>query len=95
MVTGMDASLSPFDKMVDRNFQQWVFQKQAGAVKFTEEQMQWLRTIKEYIATSFHIERDDFELSPFNAMGGLGKMWQLFGDETDAIIEEFNTELVA
>jgi len=57
--------------------------------------MQWLRTIKEYIATSFHIEKDDFELSPFNAMGGLGKFWMLFGDTSDNIIEELNETLVA
>jgi type I restriction enzyme R subunit len=57
--------------------------------------MQWLRTIKEYIATSFHIEKDDFELSPFNAMGGLGKFWVLFGDKTESIIEELNDALAA
>lgn len=96
MVTGMDASLTPFDKTVDRNFQQWILKKNAGQHNiFNEEQMQWLRTIKEYIATSFHIERDDFELSPFNAMGGLGKFWMLFGDSSDNIIEELNETLVA
>jgi len=57
--------------------------------------MQWLRMIKDYVAGSFHIERDDFELSPFNAHGGLGKMWQLFGDETDEIINELNEALAA
>jgi len=57
--------------------------------------MQWLRMIKDYVAGSFHIERDDFELSPFNAYGGLGKMWQLFGDETDEIINELNEALAA
>jgi type I restriction enzyme R subunit len=95
-VTGMDASLTPFDKTVDRNFQQWILKKNAGQHNmFNEEQMQWLRTIKEYIATSFHIEKDDFELSPFNAMGGLGKFWMLFGDTSDNIIEELNETLVA
>ena len=63
--------------------------------RFTEEQMQWLRMIKDYIATSFYIEKEDFELSPFNASGGLGKMWQLFGDETDGIIGEMNEVLAA
>lgn len=96
MATGMDASLTPFDKTVDRNFQQWILKKNAGQHNmFNEEQMQWLRTIKEYIATSFHIENDDFELSPFNAMGGLGKFWMLFGDTSDNIIEELNETLVA
>jgi type I restriction enzyme R subunit len=81
---------------VDSNFREWVFKKQAGnAPKFSEEQMNWLRMIKDYIAGSFHIEKDDFDLSPFNAQGGLGKMWQLFGEKTEEIIEELNEVLAA
>ena len=41
-VTGIDATLTSYDKTVDKNFQDWVFKKQAGTLKFTEEQMQWL-----------------------------------------------------
>jgi type I restriction enzyme R subunit len=92
---GVDEWLNAYDSTVDRNFQEWVFKKQAGALKFTEEQMQWLRMIKDYVAASFHIEKDDFDLSPFNAQGGLGKMWQLFGEQTDEIINELNEALAA
>lgn len=92
---GNDATLTPYDKTVDKNFQDWVFQKQAGTVKFTEAQMQWLRMIKDYIASSFHVEADDFELDPFNKQGGLGKMWQLFGEQTNEIIDELNEVLAA
>ena len=95
-VSGIDDSLTVFDKTVDKNFQDWVFKKQAGAaVKFTEEQMQWLWMIKECVATSFHVDKEDFELDPFNKNGGLGKMWELFGDKTDEIIDELNEVLVA
>ena len=94
-VTGMDATLTDFSKTVDKNFQDWVFKKQAGAMKFNEEQMQWLRMIKEYIASSYNIEKDDFDLTPFNAQGGLSKMWQLFGDNTEKIIQELNETLAA
>lgn len=94
-VSGMDATPTAFDKTVDRNFQDWIFRKQAGTLKYTEEQVQWLRMIKDYIAASFHLEREDFELDPFNKQGGLGKMWRLFGEETDAIINELNESLVA
>jgi type I restriction enzyme, R subunit len=95
-VTGIDSSLIAYDKTIDKNFQAWVFKKQAGtSTKFTEEQMQWLRMIKEYVAGSFHVEKDDFELDPFNKNGGLGKMWQLFGEKTDEIIEELNEVLAA
>lgn len=95
-ITGIDASLTSFDKTVDKNFREWVFKKQAGsAPKFSEEQMQWLRMIKEYVANSFHIDKDDFDLNPFNALGGLGRMWQLFGVQTDDIINELNEILAA
>ena len=93
---GMDMHLTPFDKTVDRNFQQWILKKNAGQHnRFTEAQMEWLRMIKETIATSFHVDKDDFELNPYNAKGGLGKMWQLFGEETDGILEEMNEALTA
>ncbi len=95
-VTGIDDTLMPYDKTVDKNFQTWVFKKQAGTtIKFTEEQMQWLRMIKDYVASSFHVDKEDFELDPFNKNGGLGKMWQLFGEKTDEIIEELNEVLAA
>ncbi|TSA21056.1 DEAD/DEAH box helicase [bacterium] len=94
-VCGIDTALTSYDKTVDKNFQAWAFKKQAGVLKFNEEQMQWLRMIKDYVATSFHIEKDDFDLSPFNAEGGLGKLWQLFGEQTDVIIQELNEALAA
>jgi type I restriction enzyme R subunit len=94
-VSGVDSALMPYDKTVDKNFQEWVFKKQAGNLKFTEEQMQWLRMMKDYVATSFHIDKDDFDLSPFNAQGGLGKMWALFGEKYEEIIEELNEILAA
>ena len=94
-VSGIDTNLTAFDKTVDKNFQDWVFKKQAGALKFTVEQMEWLRMIKDYVANSFHIGRDDFDLSPFIANGGLTKMWNLFGEQTDGIINELNEVLAA
>ena len=94
-ISGIDSTLTAYDKIVDKNFQDWVFKKQAGTIKFNEEQMQWLRMIKDYVVSSFHIERDDFDLNPFNAQGGLGKMWQLFGENTDEIINELNEALAA
>ncbi|WP_255156486.1 DEAD/DEAH box helicase family protein [Ferruginibacter sp. HRS2-29] len=95
-ISNIDSTLTGYDKTVDKNFQAWVFKKQAGTTtKFNEEQMQWLRMIKDYVAGSFHVEKDDFELDPFNKNGGLGKMWQLFGEETDIIINELNEVLAA
>jgi type I restriction enzyme R subunit len=94
-VSGMDETLTAFDRTVDRNFQDWIFGKQAGTLKYTEAQVQWLRMMKEAITSSFHLDKEDFELDPFNKQGGLGKMWQLFGEETNSLIDELNESLVA
>ncbi|MDF1547323.1 MAG: type I restriction-modification enzyme R subunit C-terminal domain-containing protein [Bacteroidales bacterium] len=94
-VTGIDDKLTAYDKIVDRNFQKWVFEKQAGALKFNEEQMNWLRMMKEHIATSFHIEVDDLDYTPFDAHGGRGMMYQLFGNGMNAVISEMNAALAA
>ena len=95
-VSGIDKTLTPYDSAVDKNFKDWLFKQNAGQHnKFTEEQMQWLRMIKDYVAGSFHMSKEDFELDPFNKNGGLGKMWQLFGEKTDEIIEELNEVLAA
>jgi type I restriction enzyme R subunit len=94
-VCGADTVLTAYDKTVDKNFQNWVFKKQSGPIKFNEEQMQWLRMIKDYVVNSFHIEKEDFDLNPFNAKGGLSRMWQLFGDKTEEIIGEMNEALAA
>jgi type I restriction enzyme R subunit len=94
-VSGIDEALTSYDKTVDKNFQDWVFKKQAGATKFNEEQMQWLRMIKDHIATSIHIDADDLDYTPFDAEGGKGKMFQLFGDRMNGIINELNEALAA
>ena len=69
-VAGIDATLTSYDKTVDKNFQNWVFKKQAGTLKFTEEQMQWLRMLKDHIAASISVAADDLDYTPFDARGG-------------------------
>ena len=94
-ITGIDKDLTSFDKTVDKNFREWVFKKQAGTLKFNDAQMSWLRMIKDHIATSIHIEYDDLDYTPFDALGGKGKMWQLFGEDCELIIAELNEVLAA
>jgi len=95
-VMGIDNVLTPYDKTVDKNFADWVWKKQQGAgIKFTKEQMEWLYMLKEQIATSVHVDMDDLDYTPFDAKGGRGKMWQLFGDEMETIINELNEALAA
>ena len=56
------------------------FKKQEGnAPKFSKEQMEWLYMLKDQIAHSIHADPGDLDYTPFDAHGGRGRMWQLFG----------------
>ena len=94
-ITEIDPVLTAYDLTVNRNFQDWVFKKQAGKLKFTEDQMNWLRMIKDYVVTSFHLEIDDLDYHPFDTLGGRSRMYQLFGDNMNTVIRELNEALAA
>jgi len=93
---GIDKTVSRYSETVRRNFQNWIMQYHSGGEpKFDKEQMDWLHMIRDHIISSFHIERDDLETAPFDAKGGLGKMYQLFGNNMDSLINELNEALAA
>ncbi len=94
-IAGIDKELTDYSYQVDLNFQKWVFNKQSGVLKFSKEQMEWLYLIKKHFSTSFHIDHDDLDMAPFDAKGGLAKMYDLFGNQMDNIINEMNEALVA
>jgi len=53
---GIDESLSAFDSTIDKNFKDWIFGQNAGqSNRFTEEQMNWLRMIKDHIISSYQL----------------------------------------
>ena len=56
--------------------------------------MDWLRMIKDHITSSMKISRESFDYAPFNESGGLGRYYQVFGQEYENILNEMNEELV-
>lgn len=93
---GIDDKISRHSETVRKNFQDWIMKHHSGGgAKFNKEQMEWLHMIRDHVMNSFHIERDDLESSPFDAKGGLGKMYKLFGQDMDNLIDELNEALVA
>lgn len=93
---GIDSELKAFDKTIDENFKNWIFKQNAGKHnRFTNEQMDWLRMIKDHVVSSYHIELDDLDYTPFDSQGGKGKMHQLFGNDMNDIINELNEVLAA
>ena len=87
--------MSPFADRVNYNFMKWTLDKNAGAAHFTDEQMEWLRLIKEHIITSLSIEMEDLDLNPFDRKGGLGRFYEVFGEKYEELLREMNIVLVA
>ncbi len=87
--------LVPFPDKVQVNFRAWVKQQQASGKQFTDEQRKWLEMIRDHIAANLQIETDDFDYAPFAQEGGIGKVWQLFGDDLSVILDELNGVLAA
>ena len=95
-VCGIDTMVSPYSETVRKNFQKWIMKLHSGGgQKFNEQQMDWLRMIRDHVISSFHMDRDDLEMAPFDAKGGIGRMHQLFGDQMDVVISELNQVLAA
>ncbi|MDH2431837.1 type I restriction-modification enzyme R subunit C-terminal domain-containing protein [Pokkaliibacter sp. MBI-7] len=93
---GEQGELKPFADEVDKRFQAWIFRHNAQrGTAFTPEQTEWLRLMKDHIASSCSISRDDFDYAELADKGGLQKVWGLFGKELDTLINEMNGELVA
>ena len=87
--------LVPVEQTVNERYAAWVAEREASGRPFTADERKWLDAIRDHIATSVRIDRDDLSDVPFNQMGGLGMAAKLFGDMLDILLEELNTRLAA
>jgi type I restriction enzyme R subunit len=87
--------LLPVREEVEDNYRRWLGEQHAAGAKFTKVQMTWLDAVKDHIAHSLTIDQDDFDDVPFNQMGGLGKVYELFGDKLPKMLDELNERLAA
>jgi type I restriction enzyme, R subunit len=92
---GKDYELTPYRESVDRRFDEWLGKQKESGEQFTSEQLRWLAMIKEHIATSMQITVDDFDNVPFYDKGGVMKVYNLFGDRFNTILDELNEVLAA
>jgi type I restriction enzyme, R subunit len=90
-----DNELIPFPERVNANFKAWLAGQEIAGKQFNTDQRRWLEMIRDHIAANLGIEPDDFEYAPFAQEGGLGKVYQLFGDELNTLIEQLNVSLAA
>jgi type I restriction enzyme R subunit len=87
--------LVPYSSTVQERYEQWLGEQSQKGIVFTEEQRQWLDAIKDHIAKSLRIDEDDFDYAPFNTIGGLGRVHDLFGERLPMILDELNRRLAA
>jgi len=84
--------LEPYSRTVDERFDEWLDEQ--GRENFTDEQLRWLRMIKDHIKSSVEVETDDFEGPPFNQRGGIVRAYDLFGEDLEPIINDLNESLI-
>ncbi len=87
--------LVPFPERVRERFDAWLLQQENAGREFTPEQLAWLERIRDTTASSLGVTRDDLMDPPFAERGGLGKAYELFGEELDPLLDELTRELAA
>jgi type I restriction enzyme R subunit len=90
-----DNELVPFADVVRQRFQGWLQRQEEFGRTFTPEQRQWLEAIRDHIATSMSVAKEDFDYTPFQERGGLGKAYSLFADGLDELLDDMTEALAA
>jgi type I restriction enzyme R subunit len=96
-VSGVDRSLVSFSTTVDTNYKAWVFKWNNAhpGNKLTDEDAEFMRHVRDHYKTNLHIDKEDFELIPFNEYGGYFRLKRIFGSETKAVLDDLNETLAA
>jgi len=89
-----DDELVPFPERVSERYRAWLLQQENAGRDFTLEQLAWLERIRDTIASSLSVTREDLMGPGFAERGGLGKAVELFGEGLDPLLDEL-TEVLA
>jgi type I restriction enzyme R subunit len=92
---GEDEELVAYPERVNEHFASWLAQQEQAGHTFTLEQMQWLDRIRDHVAGSLAVSTDDFQYTPFVEHGGIGRAYEVFGNELAPLLRELNEALAA
>ncbi|MCD9625627.1 type I restriction-modification enzyme R subunit C-terminal domain-containing protein [Rhabdothermincola salaria] len=92
---GVDDELAPFPQQVEERFEAWLTQQQNAGRTFTDEQLAWLRLIRDHLAASLSIEPRELLDPPFSQHGGLGRARELFGHDLDDLLADLAETVAA
>lgn len=90
-----DDQLVPYPERVAERYRAWLLQQENRGREFTPEQLAWLERIRDVVASSLGVSRDDLIGPPFAQRGGIGKAVEVFGEQLDPLLEELSEVLTA
>lgn len=94
--TGQADTLEPYAARVEQKFNLWIGRQKKAGRDYTEEQMNWLKAIKDYLAANVEIAPADLmKDQPFSAWGGVIAARKLFGAELSGMLDELSEALAA
>jgi type I restriction enzyme, R subunit len=94
--TGQADLLEPHAARVEQKFNLWIGRQIKAGRHFDEEQMNWLKAIKEYLAANVEIAPADLTRDhPFADWGGVVAARKVFGAELNEMLDELTEALAA
>ena len=100
---GQITEIYPFADHVHNNYREWIFNRNKNkngargidSKPFTQEQLEWLELIRDYISVNGGITPQALRYGKFLELGGGAKFRQIFGSEAMQLINELNYKLTA
>jgi type I restriction enzyme R subunit len=94
--TGQTDLLEPYAARVEQRFNLWIGRQVKAGRNFDEDQMNWLKAIKDYLAANVEIASADLmKDQPFSDWGGVLVARKLFGAELNGLLDELSEALAA
>ena len=94
--TGQIEVLEPYAVRVEQRFNLWIGRQLKAGRTFNEEQMNWLKAIKDYLAANVEIASTDLMRDqPFSEWGGVVAARRFFGAELNGMLNELSEALAA
>ncbi|AOS64171.1 type I restriction endonuclease subunit R [Actinoalloteichus hymeniacidonis] len=91
---GVDQELRPYRASVEERFEAWLLRQQQAGAEFTPEQLWWLRSIRDVVASDVGISPAEFNAEPFKGKGsGLGFQRAFPERDVRSLLSELNREL--
>ena len=86
--------LEPYTDNVDKKFNDWILENESKGRKFSEEELVWLKMMKNHVSSFMEINMMSFNQPPFVNKGGAAKAYNIFGPDLNRIMYEFNEKLI-